>query len=296
VYCAERRLTGTEKPEHAIPAALRAGMTVPTVCDDCNEWAGKEIDKPFLQDDFILILRALHDVRDHRGGPNRQARVPNPLARGITDDGVRVVADHDWVPRVQHGAINYDSETGDYIVIAGDDAELDKLNQRLARRVAKDGKTATPGPRRSETVQPRVQGQLKVRPWIWRREIAKIALACSSVAYAEDWRTGDDALLLRAWMRDPKALPYDHCPFEQIENTPLDGIVPAPDHAMFFMRGSEQTILTIVLFGELVFKLPVDSTGRPAPDIAWYLDTTKPDAPGTTTRGQLLTRKLHDQS
>jgi hypothetical protein len=97
VYCAEQTLTEDERPEHPIPAALRAGLTVPTVCDDRNTWAGREIDKPFLQDDFILMLRAMHDVRDHRGGSNRQARVPNPLARGVTDDGVRVVADHDWL-------------------------------------------------------------------------------------------------------------------------------------------------------------------------------------------------------
>jgi hypothetical protein len=261
---------------------------VPTVCDDCNEWAGKEIGKPFLQDDFILVLRALHDVRDHRGGPNRQARVPNPLARGITDDGVRVVADHDWVPRVEHGAINYDSETDDYIIIAGDDAELDKLNQRLAKRVAKDKKTATPGPRRSESVQPHIRGQLKIRPWVWRREIAKIALACGSVAYPETWRTGDDAVLLRAWMRDPEALPYDYCPFQNAEDTPLKGVVPAPHHAMFFLRASQQTILVVVLFGEMVFKFPVDSTGRPAPGIAWHLDTTQPNDHGTTTRGLLM--------
>jgi hypothetical protein len=70
-----------------------------------------------------------------------------------------------------------------------------------------------------------------------------------------------------------EGLPYDHCPFEQIENTQLNGIVGAPDHAMFFMRGSQQTFLVIVLFGELVLSCP--STQRAG---------RRPTSPGTSIR------------
>lgn len=286
-YCGDAALLGTERPEHAIPAALRAGMVVYTVCDECNTWAGEEIDQPFLADDFILLLRSEHDIRDPRGGPRRQRRVLSPLGHGFTADGIRITLDENWVPSMT-GRIFEDEDSDEYRIVAGTHEELRKLTDRVTRRAAAKGLTASAGQPVEGSVQPQVRGQLQVRPWVWRREIAKIALACGSVAYPEEWRRSEDADLLRTWMRDAKALPYDHCPIERVADTELQHAFPAPAHGMFFMRGAVSTILTVVLFGDIAFKIPVDTAGRGVPQIAWYLDPNRPVDQGETTFGRLM--------
>lgn len=286
-YCGTAALLGAERPEHAIPAALRAGMVVHTVCDECNTWAGEEVDQPFLTDDFILLLRSEHDIRDPRGGWNRQRRVVSPLARGFTADGIRISADENWIPSMT-GRIFEDEEAGEYRIVAGTHEELRKLTDRVIRRAAARGLTATPGEPEEAAVQPQVSGTLQIRPWVWRREIAKIALACGSVAYAEDWRLSRDADLLRTWMRDAKALPYDHCPIERVAGTELQHVFPAPAHGMFFMHGADHTILTVVLFGDAAFKIPVDTAGRPVPQVAWYLDPDRRSDQGEATFDRLM--------
>lgn len=76
------RLTGTQRPEHPIQAAIGSSWQVFTVCDPCQEWANVNVDQPFLDDDFILELRSRHDIRDQRHGAGR--RVASPLSRGHT--------------------------------------------------------------------------------------------------------------------------------------------------------------------------------------------------------------------
>jgi HNH endonuclease len=68
VYCLQAELTGEEKPEHPIPASLGSSLTVTTVCDPCNEWAGREIDKPFMEDPLLTERRSMVDQRDPRRG------------------------------------------------------------------------------------------------------------------------------------------------------------------------------------------------------------------------------------
>jgi hypothetical protein len=73
-------------------------LTVRTVGDPCNLWASRNIDQPFLRDDWVRLHRAEHDVRDHR---RRQARaVPHPFKRGFTDEGVLVTVDDEWRPHL----------------------------------------------------------------------------------------------------------------------------------------------------------------------------------------------------
>lgn len=285
-YCAQDTLTGRERPEHALAAALRAGMIVTTVCDPCNAWAGIEIDQPFLDDPFIRMYRAKHDLRDPRRSGARP--VSDPLRHGFTDEGLEVIADEEWQPRIR-GRILQGDNPDEFRIVAGDEEELRKLTERVVRRAQADGRTASIGEPEHVSDQPHVHGTFNVRPWVWRRALAKVALACGSVAYPPDWRLSGDATLLRTWMRDREALPYDHCPMSDIPEA-LRSLVPAPSHAMFFQAGEDATILTVVLFGELAFRLPMETTGRPVPDVAWFLDVSRPTSDGRTTFQQLLAR------
>lgn len=237
-YCAEPVLTGRERPEHALPAALRASIRVWTVCDPCNTWAGQGVDQPFLDDPFIRELRSRYDVRDPRH-PDR--RIESPFAHGFTAEGVHVAADETWEPRIVSGRI-VDHEDGNVDIIAGDQAEADRLAERVRKRAEALGKTATFGDWRIVSNHPHITGQLQIRPWRWRRAVAKAALATASAAFDEPWRTGDDAARLRHWMRDPKALPHDHCPMRQIAGTALSVAVPAPSNAVFFTRSGSAVV------------------------------------------------------
>lgn len=153
-------LSGRERPEHALPAALRALVRVWTVCDQCNTWAGQHVDQPFLDDPLVRELRSRHDVRDPRH-PDR--RVESPFAHGFTSEGVHIAADETWTPRIVSGRI-VDHEDGNIEIVAGDQAEADRLAERVRKRAEAEGKTATFGDWRIVNDHPRITGHLQIRP------------------------------------------------------------------------------------------------------------------------------------
>jgi hypothetical protein len=282
LYCAVNELTGDETPEHIVPAAIRGGLTTTDVCETCNETVGKEIDYPFLNDDFILMERAMHDVRDPRHAKGER-RVQNPMDCGFTEEGVFVTLDEDGTPRV-HGKIIESEDGSEFQIVAASEAQLKKLTDRVIARAQAAGKEATVEEMVPVSGHPKVTGRIVARPWVWRRELAKIALGCASKAYPKSWQGSEDADRLRAWMRDPKALPYDHCPFEAVEGSPAEPYATPPTHTLFFIAGNDQTVLVVILFGSIVFKIPVETANTyPRPQVAWQLDTTKPNDPGETT-------------
>lgn len=290
VACGSPVLTGTEKPEHPIQAAIGSSWEVFTFCDDCNRWASKEIDQPFLNEDLILELRSRYDVRDVRHS-GRARRIPSPFLRGYTEDGFYVVADDQGNPHLRSSRIEQ-GEDGEFFITAGSEEEMERLLNDLRLTAALDGKTVDTGESILVEDRPMITGRVTVRPWVLRRAIAKIALAAGSVAYDESWRLSDDAERLRRWMRDKHALPLGHCPFEQVKGSLLEELVEPPHHAMFFRRRESATILTIVLFGDIAFKVPIDTGGRALPRIAWFLDPRRPRGNGQTTWTQLLTNVL----
>lgn len=287
VACGEAKLTGDEKPEHPIQAAIGSSWDVFTFCDDCNGWLSSEVDQAFLDEPFILELRSRYDVRDQRHS-GRARRTGSPILRGHTEEGLYVVADEDGKPHLRGTRVEPGTEEGDFYVTAGSEEDKQRALEQLRIKTALEGKALEEGESIVVEERPRVTGRIEVRPWVLRRAAARIALAAGSVVYEEGWRVSNDAAQLRHWMRDKDALPWDHCPLEQVEGGPLEDLVEPPHHTMFFMQGEAATILVIILFGEMVFKLPVDSEGRPRPTTAWHLDPRRPRGDGRTTWTQLL--------
>jgi hypothetical protein len=286
VYCGEPALTGEEEPEHPIPAAIGSSLTVPNVCDPCNRWAGVHVDQPFLQDDWVLLHRAQHDIRD----PRRPGRpVPHPLKHGTTDDGVRVTVDDEGRPHL--GSRIVERPDGTARIIASTMEEAQRLLARFEQRAAEQGYRVERAGSGERQVRPVVNMGVMSDLHAWTRMGAKIALGIGSLAYDADWRLSPDADYLRRVMREGEDAGKVICPERVDDDHPFRRLVEPPEHAAFFLAGS-QTKLAVVLFGALFFAVPVDSENRPTPRVAWRLDPRRPRASGQTTFDGLIERKL----
>jgi hypothetical protein len=289
-YCGEPKLTGDERPEHPIPAALGSSFTVETVCDPCNEWAGVHVDQPFLADDWLRISWAEHDLRI--GRRRGRGRVTSPLRKGFTPEGVLVTADEHWRPHLG-SKITENPETGEIQIRAGSEEEAERLLQRVRERAAKEGKEARIETRSVTQVRPWIHANIKVDLTIWRRMAAKVALGCGSVAYPEAWRWSAPARKLRRSLRedirdaDGNAIGTFA---ERIDETHvLRRLVEPPEHLVCFIP-SDSPSLGIVLFGELLFGVGADHSGHSAPALAWRLDPRTPGASVETTFDGLMYR------
>jgi nucleotide-binding universal stress UspA family protein len=283
-YCVEQQLDGTQRPEHPLAAALRSSIRVYCVCDPCNTWAGIEVDQWFLDDPFVLELRSSLDVRDPRH-PDRP--IPSPLLRGHDENGIWIASDADGNPRMPDGGIVDDGD-GTFRVIAASQERAEEILDKFRRRAEAAGWKVEFGEWQTEDVRPAITGTLKVRPWRWRRAVAKAALACAAEVFDEAWRTGPDAARLREWMRDPKALPYDHCPLRNVSDSIFAHVVPPPSNAVFFTRSEAGGVVAnIVLLGTQLAQIVVDSEGRALPTRAWLTDPARPNGDPRMTYAEL---------
>jgi hypothetical protein len=293
--CGESNLFGRQRPEHPIPAAIGSSLKVPTVCDSCNTWASANVDEPFLRDDWVLIHRSIHDIRDTRHG--RQRRIPSPMLSGFTKEGIHVTTDHEGHPHFGSKIIEAE-EPGVFHIHAGSEADAARLLERLRKRAAAEGKALEVRDKRVSQVQPEITANVGINLIIWRRMAGKIALGVASLVYPEAWRMSADAITLRDWVRKPDLLGPDGLPLGLFPDRITDDahllrtFVDPPEHLLVFTSDSDgPTALAVVLFGELFFAVTVDSRRVfPVPNVAWRLDPRRPNAPGKSSRDQLFTR------
>jgi hypothetical protein len=288
-YCGNPVLTGREKPEHPIPAALGSSLKVSTVCDPCNEATGRYVDQPFLSDPLVRESRSSLDQRDPRRG-SRARRPASAFLAGHTEEGDFVSIDRDTGRPVM----------GSRVIDLGDDRtqvrastmeEAERLLEKVRKKAAAEGKSVEVEPPEHSESQSAIKVLLTIYPELWRREAAKIALGVCSVVYPAAWRTSGDAERLREWMdgrdtsmADGKAPPLIP---EQIE---LGIPLASEDEHLIFFKGSPEgsTYLVVTLFGSLSFGVPVDTTGGAVPNDAWRLDWRHPRRDGRTTRAKIL--------
>jgi hypothetical protein len=290
-YCGRRALIGSQAPEHPIPRALGSSLEVYTVCHSCNSWANVHIDQPFLRDDWLRIRRAWHDVRDPR---RPRGRVPDPLKQGLTKDGVRVTVDEDWRPHLGSRIVEDPADPGKVMISAGSDREAERLLAIVRKRAAAEGKELEIAELRKEAIRPWVNINVTLKLPIWLRATAKMALGIASYVYPPEWRSSSDADHLRYLMRCDKPRAEDGreiigiCP-SWVKDDPIGKIAVPPMHVAWFTGGYDGvTRLFMVILGELMVNMAVDTAGLAVPSIAWSLDPRRPNAKGETTFDQLL--------
>jgi hypothetical protein len=293
VYCLIASLTGGEKPEHPIPASLGASLTVPTVCDECNAWAGREIDQLFLADPLLRSHRSLVGQLDPRRG--RKARpVPSPLLQGHTAAGDFIGVDPETGKPVGRSRIIDLGEDRQEIRAASDE-DADRLLDRARKRAAAEGKEIKIEGREQREFRPEITVNISMRTDVWRREAAKIGLAVGSLVYPPVWRSSEDAHTLREWMHNRDSSTEDGQAPPLVPNAVEHGTLLAEgdEHLLYFIRLDDGDVyLNIVLFGTSYFGVPVDTTGMAVPQQAWRLDWRKPSKDGATTFDDLVRQAI----
>lgn len=265
-YCGHPKLTGQQRPEHPIPAALNSAITVFTVCDGCNERAGLEVDQPWLEHTSVLETRHRLRVVDPRR-PKRE--IPHPLLSGVfeDEDGHRVVVE-DGQPRYP-GSILRD---GDRIQIAaGSEERAEELLKRAEQRLAKEGyeiESMTWGapPHKRPLVKRTISDSLTTGV----RMGAKLALAFGAEAFDEAWRRSAVAEQLREWLWSEQptevgGAPIGWVPAKRHEHP----LAQPPNHLAYFYRLRGAPHLTVLVCGELGFTMAVGPSALPAPKVAW---------------------------
>ena len=198
VYCVEPVLTGSDDPEHAVPAAINGRFTTRAVCVNCNRWAGEEIDRPWLDDPFVRHVRFVHRIPDRRGNTIES----DPLLTGTTASGRRITIGRDGRPKQLNSPVDRSKAPSEFSISARDHQDLDRLIDRELRKAGKTREDVDlPSPRVVED-QPAVKVQLEMNPSRWERIAAKMTLALLGENRAPEWRLGSSAGILRERMRD----------------------------------------------------------------------------------------------
>lgn len=293
VYCGREVLTGSERPEHPVPQAMGSRLATRAVCDPCNEWAGREIDQPCLDEDWIKHFQFEHKLRDQRG---RRAARSSPMLSGQTADGVWVVMNDEGEPEIKGGRI-IEGPDDTVQIIAGNQAEADRLLKIVEQRAKDAGKTAEIGEWRSGQIHPEVKNRVSVGFVRWARMAAKIGLGVGSLVYPPEWRTSEDAQRLRRQLRDPHPKSADGAPMGVAPGiarteSPFDKLARPPEHLLLFLNADGNTLLWVVIFGQVLFCERVRSDGESAPDRAWLIDPVDRGRVTTTTLMEVAVQRL----
>jgi hypothetical protein len=265
-------LTGHERPEHIIPAAIGAELVTHRVCDACNTRAGEEVDQPWLGDPHVLPLRMMHTVLDRRDQPVR----PRPVRATLDDGRVALVAEHGThfeirpLPRVI-----VDEAAGTVHVEASRD-DMDKIAARLEKEHGTlRWSTPRPGP---TTVTATATRELSIE--MWPRFAAKVTLGIMSLVVDDSWLDADVAKALRTvlWsgarqvnVLEEPGWAWAAVPVAIDRRKPPGSLLEGGEHLVCFESEVERAALVIVVFGDLLYRVRIPAPDVPKISPAWLL-------------------------
>jgi hypothetical protein len=234
---------------------LGSRLTVFTVCDECNEKVGRQVDAPWLADFMVQNARASVGIADPR---HKAQPIKDPFLNGVhTDEEGHTVVVEDGVPRYP-GSIVHD---GDRATIAASTSErAAELLERLKGQLAGEGHEVAEF---TQTVRD------EHRPWLGRtvstrvtdgvRMGAKLGLAFAAEVYDEEWRTSPAAERLREWLWSDRPTNADGKLLGWVPNTSEPHpLADPPNHVAYFGPVRDATALTVLMLGGLLpFTIPV---------------------------------------
>jgi hypothetical protein len=297
-YCGEENDRAEQSVEHPLPRALGGhGFSSPDYDDLCNKRAGREVDRPFVEHEFVRALRYKHGIRDARGNVP-----PAPRLYGHNQDGGRGFLELGAEPRVSRvPRRTRDDETGTTLITEiGDGAdiaakELPKMEQR-ARELYGDG-----GFRIETSIeQIRNEGTLSIPTslsmTLWPRFGAKLGLAFGREALGGDWLRSEDAARLRRLLWSEPDAPEARPLPEHVEAGDVFALVaPPPTHLIYvgvFNRGCG---LIVQLFGTLRYGVPLSESITLAEPMIWTFDPIAGTA-SRTDLAQLIAQRPSTES
>lgn len=261
-------LTGSEEPEHALPAAINARFKTYAVCIPCNRWAGKHVDKPWLGDLFVRHLRFVHQIPDRDGN----TMTHDPLLAGTTEDGRRVRLGGDGRPELLNSPIRHDEERGEFHISAPDEETLDRMIDRVLNRAGKRRNEVELGEPKVIADRPLVQAAAQIYPGQWERMAAKMTLALLADEMPQSWRSGESAERLRERMRDLDRKAAD---VALLSPEAFQGFAPAPCSVLVVTDRGGAPECHVSLLGQFKIALPLAEDLRGV-DQAWVSDAHQP--------------------
>jgi hypothetical protein len=261
--------------EHPLPRALGGhGFSSADYDDACNKRAGREVDRPFVEHEFVRALRHKYGIRDARGNVP-----PAPRLYGHNEDRGRGFLELGAEPRVSRvpRRTRHDETGTTLITEIGDSAdiaakELPKMEQR-ARELHGDGRF------RIETSIEHIrdEGTLSIATslsmTLWPRFGAKLGLAFGREALGDDWLRSEDAARLRRLLwSEPDAPEAQPLP-EHVEAGDVFGLVaPPPTHLIYVGDFDRGCGLIVQLFGTLRYGVPLSESITLAEPVIWTFD------------------------
>lgn len=297
-YCGESKSRAEGSLEHPLPRAIGGrGFARRDFCEPCNQKAGGEVDRPFVEHETMRVMRHRWGVRDARGDVP-----PAPRMYGNSEDGVRGYLELGQEPVVRRvPRVTRDDDTGATIIAeVGEGAAVaEQHRQRLEQR---GRELHGAGGFRLETSIERIEdpGVLSVRTslksTVWPRFGAKLGLAFGREVLGDPWVCSEGAARLRRLLSDDPAAPEANPLWDQVEDEddPFAQLVAPPEHFVAAMPYGDGSMLLIQLFGGLRYAVPL-SDDHPVP-ADWTVWTFNPVA-GTarkTTLSQLIGEKQRD--
>lgn len=244
------------------------------VCTVCNHWAGAEVDQPWLDEVHVLEARQRWQVPNRRGGPP-----PSVSYRGKLEDGaealITLIGQEIQIRRLPNWV-----DVGDSIILTnydqiGYEKALKSLRRQYPNFVA---------PKNLSFIDASFTATVNIESGVhlWPRFAAKVALGVTSLVAPDSWLATDVAIGLREVL---------HAGHPQTLQTPLDqpgiawsaiplGLISGshlprpPQHLITFEEVEGQQWLIIVLFGELLYRVPFHLDWNGMPPQSWLFDGT----------------------
>jgi hypothetical protein len=259
-YCGNEKEDARRSVEHPLSQSLGGrGWAVREVCDDCNQFAGREVDAPFVRQPWIVWFRHRYDVLDAQ---RRVPAAPRVVGR-LKSSGERVLtvmARGGWytepLPQgyTAHGPGPVREELGPEVVLEG-------TTKRLIEH-------------------PEVEVEWTHDPTLWPRLGAKLGLGFGRELLGASWLDSPCARYLQAvlFSREPSP-PASHARLatasETVAGSELADLFVPPDHVVWVSNSEHGATLNVVLFGDQRYTVPLGGAVAPEVSATWVFDTSR---------------------